>query len=445
MRFFPLGRKSDESIVALFDIGSASVGGAIVRLSKINSPEILYTTRVSTLSPNRLNTRRLLKIMEASVNTIAERLARVAFFKRVPVTKIACVLSSPWYAARTKTFVYEESQNFLVTNELIENLLVHPADGGASKNATPRALTAEIDPDKETVLIEQKIIQVRLNGYETAMPYGKEAKRLEVTVYVGQAPKKIVTDIENTVRHSFHEQEIFFHSFSLASFLSLRDLFTVNDQFLVVHVTGEVTDISVVHGGYFEESVSFPSGRNTILRMLEKTLSSGESEALTLMQFFLAEQEHPLPEKTKNALLSARTLWEKFFTDAIAPVAETSFLCQHIFLIADSDVSEWFAQSLRFCQKEQTKKGFSRVVPLTAEHFSSLLRGKSSELKEETGGEGEGDTAIVMEAGSLGRLFPAHIPLPLSVRRSRKSKRRPASLSQFIHTKKRSRKRFVLQ
>ena len=97
MHLFSLGRKSpDESIVALFDIGSASVGGAIVRLSKINSPEILYTTRVSTLSPNRLNTRRLLKIMEASVNTIAERLARVAFFKRVPVTKIACVLSWTW-------------------------------------------------------------------------------------------------------------------------------------------------------------------------------------------------------------------------------------------------------------------------------------------------------------------------------------------------------------
>ena len=384
MSFFSFGSKEGSAVV--LDIESGSVGGALVKLSPGAAPRIIYSTRTPVTYQRQLSAERLLTAVKAATEIVAGRIAHTAAAdaKKIgPIRSVVCVLSAPWYHAITNTIVFEDTKPFRVTPELILNLIAKDASLGAARRG-----------EGDATHIEERTIQIRLNGYETADPYGKDARKLEATVFLGFASEKVLASLTDSLWHFFHTQKILFHSFPLASFLSLRDLFPDEEHFLTVHVSGEVTEISIIREGHLQESLSFPIGRNSAIRMIEKATGGNEAESLTLMQFAMEKKKHPMPGKAVKALAAAKEAWDSAFAEILEPSRTSFFLSQQVFLVAPPEVREWFAESLRSYQEEQKEKPFFHITALDADVLPRLAPEEHS-----------ADVPLLLEALSLGRLF----------------------------------------
>ena len=384
MSFFSFGSKEGSAVV--LDIESGSVGGALVQLSPGKAPRIIYSTRTPVAYQRELSAERLLAAVKAATEIVAGRVAHTAAAdaKKIgPIRSVVCVLSAPWYHAMTKTIVFEDTKPFRVSPELILNLIGKDASLHAARRG-----------EGDATHIEERTIQIRLNGYETADPYGKEARKLEATVFLGFASEKVLASLTDSLWHFFHTQKILFHSFPLASFLSLRDLFPDEEHFLAVHVSGEVTEISIIREGHLQESLSFPIGRNSTIRMIEKATGGNEAESLTLMQFALEKKKHPMPGKAVRALAAAKEAWDSAFAGILEPSRSSFFLSQQVFLVAPPEVREWFAESLRSYQEEQKEKPFFHITALGTDVLPRLAPEEHS-----------ADVPLHLEALSLGRLF----------------------------------------
>ena len=90
-----------ERIVAIFDIGSGSVGGAIARIpaDPKGIPTIIKGTRTEIPVRDEFDFKVSLDDMGKALNEVAQNLLQS---KVAPITEIVCVLASPWYLSETR-------------------------------------------------------------------------------------------------------------------------------------------------------------------------------------------------------------------------------------------------------------------------------------------------------------------------------------------------------
>jgi cell division ATPase FtsA len=93
-----------------------------------------------------------------------------------------------------------------------------------------------------------------LNGYETPKPLNQKAKELTMAIFVSVSGEQVLKKIENTIAKHFYFRQIKFSSFAMASFAVVRDMHA-QENFLLINVGGEVTDISMVKKNTLQESI----------------------------------------------------------------------------------------------------------------------------------------------------------------------------------------------
>ncbi len=142
-----------------------------------------------------------------------------------------------------------------------------------------------------------------LNGYQTSKPYGKQTKSIEISIFLSMISKEVETKTRKVLEKIFHSHTIAFHSFALTSFSAIRDIFHSEEDFLLVDVGGEVTDVSLVRRGILLETVSFPTGKNFLLRSVVLDLNTIPEEAHTLIRMFLDNKESKESGKLQKVLV----------------------------------------------------------------------------------------------------------------------------------------------
>ena len=120
----------------------------------------------------------------------------------------------------------------------------------------------------------------------------------------------ILDKIEDTVGRVFHLDKLHMHSFTLAGFLSLRDIFEFEEDFVFLDISGEVTDISFVKDGVLKEVQTFPLGRNSFIREVVKNFGNTYELATSMLR---SSGFNELDEKTElklnDALSDVRKEW----------------------------------------------------------------------------------------------------------------------------------------
>jgi hypothetical protein len=106
-----LFKKPEEEIVAIFDIGNGSVGGALVKFSKRDHPVILYTHREPLTYMIHPTPKHLLGSMLKLLKSVATHLAkeglihvRTSPFGGHRLRDVHCVFASPWYISQNKNY-----------------------------------------------------------------------------------------------------------------------------------------------------------------------------------------------------------------------------------------------------------------------------------------------------------------------------------------------------
>ena len=381
MSFFNFGSKVRTSdTICSVDVGSGTVTVSLVSLNRqgdICTPKILFTESNDMPIVEDLNFDLYIKQMDIALKKGLESLTHSG--TGVP-SQIHIFLASPWYASETRVIKVTKAEAFLFTEKDAKSLIDEEINRFRGEQG---ARYKEAGGDIE--IIEKHIISARINGYKTKDPYMKKAKEVELSLFISVTPVNVRDHITDTVQRVLHRRKIVFHSFIFGSFIVARDLFQGLQSFLLLDIGSEVTDVGIVKDGELGASISFPAGKNFILRRIVSENKSTIAEAKSIFTLY---QDKKLEEKSRIALEAildlARKEWLTQFQNALYTISHDFLLPDSIILTIDQDVSVWFMESIRkeaFSQYTMTEKEFTITLfnkETLAQYVSFGPKGKAN-------------------------------------------------------------------
>lgn len=392
--FSKVGKEGE--LVLVFDIGSSSVGGALFLTQKSGIPKIVKVVREPILLQEALDIDRFLNLAMKSLETVAGEIYKAGM--GVP-QKCFCVLASPWHVSQTRVIKLAKNAPF-VFNEKLANSLIKKEIALFEEEYSAKYgnVRSPVSP------IEFKNIKIMLNGYETAKPLDQKARELEMTVFVSICEERILERVRGSLARFFHFKEVKFSSFVLASFAVVRDVYAHNNDFLLVDISGEVTEISMAKKNVLRESVSFPLGSNFIVRKASAMLSAPLEETKSLIALF--ENRHatePVATKLMTILESLRKEWLQKFQESLANLSNDLSIPSTIYLAADKDFVSFFKQTIeteQFNQYTLTESKF-KVVFLGSDIFHGMVAFDGSPIE---------DTFLVIDSIFINKLLNHSAP-----------------------------------
>ena len=327
-----------ERIVAIFDIGSGSVGGAITRIPADGKeiPTIIKSARTEVPIREDLNFSVLLEDMLVALNATATSLYEG---KVGAPDEIVCVLASPWYLSETRIIKIAKERSFVFTRKLADESL----------NKEISALKSSYENKYGGVksapeVMEHHVMGISLNGYLVDDPIGKRSKSVEMHMFISLSPKSCLDKIRQTLSNTFHEMPISFSSFVMSSYLAVRDKYVTPESYLLLDIGGEVTDVAIISKGMLTASLSFPFGKNTFFKYIYTKMEIELRDAKELFKLF-STNSLAAKNKQKAELLfkSIENSWGEAFRQCIGTLPHILTLPGTIFLTADADIRNWFS------------------------------------------------------------------------------------------------------
>lgn len=340
-----LQRKHLEEVQVIIDIGSSSVGAALVRIVKGVKPILLYTDRERLKSAEEFSAGRLAEVITGTLQNVADRVHKYALnhaaYLAVKYPRdVHCIFSSPWHLAGAKVAVVSRERPFRIgkfTLNSIHEIAERRFRSSMVKAAGSKTALGDIE------VIENKIVQIKLNGYETNLPVGKEVNHVEIVVFMSTVGKSFLERVERLLRRTFPHRRIHYHSFTFLYYLLVRDTFARESDFVLLHVGGEVTDIAVVKKGVVVEIVSILIGKNSIVRNISKNLGISPQLASSIVRLYSERKiKGDLMERVASYLSAAEKEWLSLFESALLSISEGIFLPRTIFLTVNTDFGSFF-------------------------------------------------------------------------------------------------------
>jgi cell division ATPase FtsA len=353
-----LSNKKKNELMLVFDVGSSRVSGALFLAQDSGIPKIIFSASELIQAENKIDIDRFLVLTMQSLQNVVNKIytARLG-----APSHIFCVLSSPWCASQTRTVSLKKNVPFPFTAKLADELIKKEIK-----------IFEEEHSDKNTNVsspirtIELKNIKTILNGYETPKPLNQKTKELEMTVFVSMSGEQVLNKIEDVIGQHFYSRRIKFSSFTMASFTAVRDMNVDKENFLLVDIGGEVTDISMVKKNTLRESVSFPLGRNFLIRGIAVGLGCSLSEANSL--FSLLKDGHAEDSVAKSMSVTVNQLkseWLKKFQESLANLSNDISIPSAIYLTIDKEMADFFSEIIKteqFNQYTLTESKFEIIV-----------------------------------------------------------------------------------
>ena len=342
------GNKQKDELILVFNIGSSSVGGALFWAQSSGSlgiPKIIFSVRELVQIEETVDIDRFLTLTIRALEVVVNKIYQA---KLGAPTKIFCVLSSPWHVSQTRMISLKKNTPFIFTAKLADDLIQKEIKLFEEEHMGKNVV------DNSIRTIELKNIKTMLNGYETPKPLNQKAKELEMTIFISMSGEQVLKKIEDVIGKHFNFNLIKFSSFTMASFAVVRDMHTEHENFLLVDIGGEVTDISMIKKNILRESISFPLGRNFLTRGVSKNLDCTLSEANSLISLYKDEHaEETLTRKLGPVMDQLKNEWLKNFQDSLANLSHDISIPATIYIAIDKDLADFFSETIKTEQFNQ--------------------------------------------------------------------------------------------
>ncbi|MEK7588601.1 MAG: hypothetical protein AAB438_02165 [Patescibacteria group bacterium] len=369
--------KSTSELALVIDIGSSSVGASLFWMQSTGIPKIIFSMREPITLEEDLTIDRFMFFTIKSLNMIVSKICMTGIGRP---SKIFCVLSSPWYASQTRVVKLEKNASFIFTEKLADSLIQKEVSLFKEEYAVK-----DSHPENKIRPIELKNMKTILNGYDTPKPINQKAKSLEMTIFASVSQEEILQKIEETVNRHFHTKEIRFSSFVMSSFTVARDMFVNQDNFLLINIGGEVTDISMIKKEIIQESVSYPAGRNFIIRSVAKSLGITLPEAKSLLSLYKdGHMEGNGDSKAENVINDIKTKWLKKFQESLSNLTNDISIPATIFITVDEDLFQFFSDIIKteqFNQYTLTESKF-RLIFLSTEALHGIATFEGDTIRD---------------------------------------------------------------
>jgi hypothetical protein len=368
MNLHPFAKKQSK-IIALIDIGSGAVGGALV-LQTTDKVQAIYHTETKTESATEPDYRRFTHSIDVALR---KTIGKLLGHGPVP-DEFHCFLASPFMVAQTVVSVFRD--------EAPGPFTLKSLNGIARKNADS-FVSGHSESGDHFYLLENKVLSIKLDGYEIADPFGETAREIEVAQYLCGSPRSVIRPLLRAIQATAHSDRIFFHSFALAAYGALREI-SGRDSFMAIDVSGELTDVLVVVNGVLLENISFPFGLNKILRQLSDALGTWPEATAPELTLFLAGKLHDeSAARIKAALSSIKDIWLSSVAKALSLALDHTMLPKTLFLTGETKLNSLFLSWLNAGDFRRFTLGHGQFEPLHLNHsVLADLIGQTGDIKD---------------------------------------------------------------
>lgn len=302
---------SNHTTIALIDVNSSSVGGGYASMGKDGIPRLHYATRI----PIELHDRELgVPDMLRALHALGKKLlteGTPVLRKAVGtgrVDRVVASVGSPWQETKIRTEVIEKEKPFTFTKALLAEAV--------SRNGK---LT------EGHVASEEQVVAALLNGYETRNPFGKKATRAELVILSSSLEYAVSEAIKEVLTHLYHTRDIRLSAFAPTAYTVFRDLYPHEKDFLVIHVSGEATDMALVKRGLLVDVSTVTCGLNGLVRAARKGVPLSVAD---------------------DANSAACKEWLESIAGALRTFSENRALPRTVFLLADEDSRAYLSRML---------------------------------------------------------------------------------------------------
>ena len=361
LSFFYTSKKQASLIV---DIGSGSVGGALVLFgSKI--PETLSSLRIPI--PYSEESPKLLSGMLSIVEEVVNSLIRDSLKFKIKVTNIQCFFSSPWCLTRVHTTYINKAEPVTLTEHFVQDVLRQEL-----KTVSLSQNEIEHNPffKQPVVVIENVTNKFSLNGYEVKKPYGKKARQVQIVSCVSFVPTDIKNSLEKILDQHVHAHtQILFRSYSYSLYSLIQETIAHESDYMLFDVGAETADIVFSLEGAIYHTDTIYMGRNSLLSAVSKSFVLGPDVALSFINLFTeGHLEESIALRIQTIIDEVEKKWlEELGKVMVRAQKKASF--GKIFITADKGVGKIFAQ---FLVKNRTVASEQDVIILGSETLVSL-------------------------------------------------------------------------
>ncbi|MFA6253744.1 MAG: hypothetical protein WC640_00565 [Candidatus Paceibacterota bacterium] len=327
--FFSSSKKNGGRVVGIIDIGSAQVSGTIVKLGQGREIESVLAQADEKISFQGLpNFDHFWSVTQKAIKTVLQELRAEA--KTIEPQKISIFLSSPFFQSQTKVIKTENSNLVKITKNYLAELI--------------KQIDVQTDLGDNSIVIEDKIMQTKLDGYLTAWPLGQRAREVVFSRFLSWADKDLLINLLDLIGGEYAKASVVFNTFSFAAYDIFKD-FLPDKDFILLDAGNEISDVLIIKNNVLAEHFSFPKGKNFIVRHLAKDLGTVTDEAETSLNLYAAGQANiQLQKRLEPALAQIAVMWQADFRETLTKALETTFLPEIIYLIGDDPTDNLFAQ-----------------------------------------------------------------------------------------------------
>lgn len=310
-------KKAATVPVAVFDVSSASVGGAhaLVKRGPSTKPHkitvLAASRRESALQEDITMDRFVSETLKGIETVVTEIRAQDVHHPEA----IQLVLASPWYVSQTRAITYKKTTQFTCTEKLINDLIDKEIQHII---AHEKERFGELG--KEYTIVEKQISLIKLNGYTTASPYGKKAMNLELYLTVTIAPKKIISSFTDLLHRIYGPRPIAITTSAYTIFVASRDIEQQSFDSVIVDIGEEVTDVAFVKNELFLYQHSFPVGTFELYRAAARATKSTLEESYGLLEAYRLQK---LTGSTKQSVAKALNAFAEHWQRGLQEVCDS--------------------------------------------------------------------------------------------------------------------------
>ncbi|MDB5239311.1 MAG: hypothetical protein JWO00_646 [Candidatus Parcubacteria bacterium] len=250
------------------------------------------------------------------------------------VEEIHYVLSSPWIASQARTLSLALDKNTAITDKKVREIL----------DEERKKLMPDTDGPLET--IEEKIFDVRLNGYSVLVWENKQAHLLEISYAVTVGGSDTIRRFRESCEHIIRPSRIHFHSSLLLQYVGVLAAMPERTTYTLVHIHGELTDVLSVKNGSCTFFGSYPMGINTIIRKIAHSTKMDIQTADSLISLYLGNRLDPEHASSTASVMKAMAAgWSGELSKLFKDTSLQSSLGRDV-LVAARSHEDFFVQSL---------------------------------------------------------------------------------------------------
>jgi hypothetical protein len=378
-----------QELGLLIGIGNGSISSGLALFEPEKEPHLLLVqTKPFTIlekpEPAQL-LENLSLLLSANLQEILIRAStqKIIHKKGKNLSRILISFSAPWFISKLKEFKIEEKRAFMLSGGFLERIT------SKEKSIFEQELSQSKTNDaKKFSVIETSMVTTVVNGQEVPDAIDREANLFEGSIYLSAVEEGLEKKVLDIVERETHIplKKVMAHTFPLISFSVIQNYLTKESSYIILDITGETTEITLIAKNTIAGTASFAFGRHSIIRYIAKSLNvSLEIAASNLNLFMLNKSNDAAITSIGGILVFAENEWNKYLDDALRSLSAGNTLPKKVYVTTTSDTAMIF---LDFLKLGKTKASMNwrenlDVVYINEETFSSHLTITPGVLEDE--------------------------------------------------------------